>query len=558
MLLRVLGPLETRVPGEDGPRRVARKPAALLARLLLNRGEWVDCGRLVEAIWPDRVPPRSALSNIKSYVWQLRRDLLPAHDRGPTIEARAGAYRLCADPAEVDVECFRRRTADGRTAMARGDATDAVRHLEAAAALWRGTPFAELPDEVVAPVVAELEELRWEVRETLADALTAVRRHREAIALLRDLTAADPLREGPWARLVMTLVRAGRRSEALATYDDARRVLADELGVDPGRALVEAHRHALAEPAALRVRCDLPRNVPDFTGRSLETARLTELSRSATTTVPVVVVDGMPGVGKSAFAVHVAHRIAGEFPDGQLFVDLAPDGEPLGADVLLARLLRSTGVRDIPEAVAERAAAWRAHLAGRRVLLVLDDASSSDQVRPLLPGSAGCMVLITARTRVLHLDAIEPVTLTPLPAAQTAALFRSCTGASADDVVREVVRRTGGLPAAVRAATALYRTRPQWTSEQFVTRLREETTRTAITLVEPAYRELDDHQRRLLHAVAAERDCGLSDRETGRVLEHLVDHHLVVAQSPGRYAVHPVVRDYARHVTPALRQLTAV
>jgi hypothetical protein len=278
-------------------------------------------------------------------------------------------------------------------------------------------------------------------------------------------------------------------------------VLADELGVDPGRALAEAHRHALAEPATRRVRCDLPRDVPDFTGRSGEVARLTELSRSAAATVPVVVVDGMPGVGKSAFAVHVAHRIAGEFPDGQLFVDLSPDGEPLGADVLLARLLRAAGVRDIPDTVVERAAAWRALLAGRRVLLVLDDASSSDQVRPLLPGSAGCMVVITARTRVLHLDAIEPMTLTPLPATQTADLFRSGTGTSADDVVREVVRRTGGLPAAVRAATALFRERPQWTSGQFATRLGEETTRTATALAEPIYHELDDRQRRLLHAV---------------------------------------------------------
>lgn len=493
MLFHVLGPLETRVQGEDGPRRIARKASALLATLLLNRGEWVDCTRLVEAIWPDRVPPRSALSNIKSYIWQIRHDLLPAQDSGPRIEARAGAYRLCAAPDEVDVECFRRRVADGRTAMARGDAADAVRHLEAAAALWRGTPFAELPDEVVAPVVAELEELRWEVRETLADALTAVRRHREAIALLRELTTADPLREGPWARLVLALVRTGRRSEALATYDDARRVLADELGVDPGRALAEAHRHALAEPATRRVRCDLPRDVPDFTGRSGEVARLTALSRSATTSVPVAVIDGMPGVGKTAFAVHVAHRIAGEFPDGQLFVDLSPDGEPLGADVLLARLLRAAGVRDIPDTVVERAAAWRAHLAGRRVLLVLDGASSSDQVRPLLPGSAGCMVVITARTRVLHLDAIEPITLTPLPAAQTAALFRSGARASADDVVREVVRRTGGLPAAVRAAAALFHSRPQWTSDQFTTRLGEEATRTATAL--------DDRQHRLLHAV---------------------------------------------------------
>ncbi|MFD5828353.1 BTAD domain-containing putative transcriptional regulator [Lentzea sp. NPDC060358] len=472
VLFRVLGTTEMRVPGEDGPRRVARKPAALLARLLVSRGDWVDRDRLAAAIWPGRVPPRSALSNIKSYVWQIRHDLLAPHGDGPRIEARAGAYRLCAEPGDVDVECFRQHTAQGRTAMARGDAESAVRHLEAAEELWRGTPFADLPDEVVAPVVAELEELRWEVRETLADALTAARRHREAIALLRDLTAADPLREGPWARLVLALVRAGRRSEALATYDEARRVLVDELGVDPGRALAEAHRHALAEPAARRGRCDLPRDVPDFTGRSREVARLTELSRSAATGVPVVVVDGVPGVGKTALAVHAAHRIAGEFPDGRLFVDLAPDGDPLSANVLLARLLRAAGVRDIPETIGERAAVWRAHLAGRRVLLVLDDASSSDQVRPLLPGSAGCMVVVTACTRVLHLDAIEPMRLLPLPAAQTADLFRSSTGAPAD-VVREVVRRTGGLPLAVRAAAALFLARPQWTPVQFAARLGE-------------------------------------------------------------------------------------
>jgi MoxR-like ATPase len=298
--------------------------------------------------------------------------------------------------------------------------------------------------------------------------------------------------------------------------------------------------------------------VPDFTGRSRETARLTELSRSAATTVPVAVVDGMPGVGKTAFAVHIAHRIAAEFPDGQLFVDLAPDGEPLGADVLLARLLRGAGMRDVPDTVAERAAAWRAHLAGRRVLLVLDDASSGDQVRPLLPGSAGCMVVITTRTRVLRLDAIEPITLTPLSAAETTTLFRSGAGAPTDDVVREVVRRTGGLPASVRAATALFRTRPRWTAQRFAARLAEETTRTATALVEPTYRELDDRQRRLLHAVAAAPDGGLVTCETDRVLEHLVDHHLVVEPSSGRYAVHPVVRDYARHVTPTLRELTAV
>ncbi|CAL9441269.1 Regulatory protein AfsR [Actinosynnema sp. ALI-1.44] len=470
MLFRVLGPLEV---GEGGA-RVTRKPAALLAALLLDAGRWVEFDRLVAAVWPDGAAPRSALSNIKSYAWQLRR-LLPATDGGPRLEGRPGAYRLRVEPGEVDVDRFRRHTVAARRAMAGGDVAEAVRHLEAASALWRGRPFAELAEDLVAPVVSELSELRWEVRETLADALTAQGRLREAVALLRELTTAEPLREGPWAGLVLALVRAGRRSEALATYDQARRVIADELGVDPGPELAAAYRRALTVPdltapdlaapdlPTAPLRSDLPRAVPDFVGRDHEVGRLRALSRSGG--VPVAVIDGVPGVGKTALAVHTAHLLADRYPDGRLYVALTDHSSP---EETLARLLRAAGTRDIPASLEERAALWRATLAGRRVLLVLDNATDADQVSPLLPGSAGCMVLITTNTH-LHLDAVTPITLSPLPATHTTTLFRSASGdrAATTEVLHEVVHHTGGLPSAIRMAATLFRSRPQWTGRHF-------------------------------------------------------------------------------------------
>ncbi|MEU7530366.1 BTAD domain-containing putative transcriptional regulator [Saccharothrix sp. NPDC042600] len=462
MLFRVLGPLEV---GEGGA-RVTRKPAALLAALLLDAGRWVEFDRLVAAVWPDGAAPRSALSNIKSYAWQLRR-FLPATDGGPRLEGRPGAYRLRVEPGEVDVDRFRRHTVTARRAMAGGDVAEAVRHLEAASALWRGRPFAELAEDLVAPVVSELSELRWEVRETLADALTAQGRLREAVALLRELTTAEPLREGPWAGLVLALVRAGRRSEALATYDQARRVIADELGVDPGPELAAAYRRALTLPSAPTStgspRSDLPRAVPDFVGRDHEVGRLRALSRSGG--VPVAVIDGVPGVGKTALAVHTAHLLADQYPDGRLYVALTDHSTP---EETLARLLRAAGTRDIPPSLEERAALWRATLAGRRVLLVLDNATDADQVSPLLPGSAGCMVLITTYTH-LHLDAVTPITLSPLPATHTATLFRSASGdrAATTELLHEVIHHTGGLPSAIRMAANLFRSRPQWTARHF-------------------------------------------------------------------------------------------
>ncbi len=564
MLFRVLGPLETQRPGESPIQWVTRKPATLLATLLLHAGQWVSCDRLIEVIWYEQVPPPSVRSNIKSYVWQLRRALPPAPG-GVRIESRAGAYRLRVADGELDVDCFEQHAAHARRAMAGGDLPAAAGHLTAALALWRDTPFPELVTAAEEPLVVNLVETRWELRETLADVLAGQGQHREAIVLLREVTAEGPLREGAWARLVRTLHQAGRRSEALATYEQARAVLAGELGVEPGQELAEAHRIALTDQQVLgRPRCDLPRDVPDFTGRAGEVARLTELGRSSATSVPVAVIDGMPGVGKTTLAVHVARELAGRFPDGQLFIDLSACRS--SGDVL-ARLLRAIGISDqvIPATTDERAAVWRSELAGHQVLLVLDDARSAGQIEPLLPGAPGCMVLVTSRSR-LRLDAVDSVTLEPLGHEESAALFlagaRDWRIDAEPEALGEITRLCGGLPTAIRAAIALFRDRPKWTASQLVAHFADQPGLGAAALIESAYRRLADPERRMLHTAGLAPDgeldipraaqaAGISAAEARQRLENLANDHLLGQPEPGRYAVHSTVRDFTRRAAPA-------
>ncbi|GAA1295551.1 AfsR/SARP family transcriptional regulator [Saccharothrix xinjiangensis] len=226
MIFRVLGPQ----PG-------ARKPATLLAVLLLHANAWVSLDELIEHIWQEQDVPPSAGHNVRTYVWQWRRALPPGR-----IDTRSRTYRLRVEPGDTDADVAR----DLLDRAARGPAAQAVEPLTAALDLWRGRPFAELRHEVAAPEAARLDDLRWEVRERLADAWTALGRHGEAIAVLRALIAEDPLREGAWARLVRALSRAGRRANALVEYRRVCDLLAAELGVAPGPELLRARREVAA------------------------------------------------------------------------------------------------------------------------------------------------------------------------------------------------------------------------------------------------------------------------------------------------------------------------
>jgi DNA-binding SARP family transcriptional activator len=572
MLFHVLGPVEAHTSSGELTGLRARKPTVVLAMLLLNANRWVRVEQLISATWPEQATPTSAAANLKTYVWQLRR-ALPESVDGPRIDSRPGAYRLRVEPGELDADRAEGLAADARLALTDGHLAKAAELFTEALDLWRGEPFDGVPLEAAAGMLTWLAELRRELREGLADAFAGLGRTREAIALLRALTDEDPFREGSWARWMLALSDAGRHSAALAVYDRVRTILADELGAEPGRELRAALRavHRGERSRRLVRRRDLARDVPDFTGRAAEVSRLCALGATGATGVPVAVLDGMPGVGKTALAVHVAHRLAPSFPDAQLQVEL---GDAAPAEVLDG-LLRAIGVadEDVPADLSGRAALWRAELACRRVLVLLDDARSTEQVRPLLPGSPGSLVLVTTRTRTLRLDGVCALTLDPLPAVRAAELFRKVAADWRVDVeadaVGEVVRHCGGLPAALRAAADSLRGRPVWTVERLAARLAGRHAvelAPAAELIFSAVRTLPEQPRRMLVALAgrpgdvelaaAAAAAGCIGAQAQRALEYLLDRHLVGQPVAGRYRLHPLVRDAVLpDAAPAAREV---
>ncbi len=579
MLFNVLGPLEVRVAGSRV--EFGRKPAAVLALLLLHANSWVSLDAIVDELWEGDAPV-SADRNVRTYVWQLRHRVPPAAG-GARIQSRQGSYRIVVEPTELDALAVAELAAAGRQALAAGDPASARERFADALGLWRGGPYAELPGDAARIAAAGLTELRWELRQRLADALLALGEPAEAVTLLRPLTAEEPLREGLWTALVRALHRAGRRGEALAAFREAHRLLRDELGVEPGAELREAHRAALdgAEPARPagprptepRRTNNLPRDVPDFVGRAAEQAALRALAGNAGPAVRVALVDGMAGVGKTALAVHVAHQLAGRYPDAQLYVDLrghAAAADPLDPAEALAGLLRAVGLpdRELPPGTEERAALWRSVLADRRVLLVLDDAAGAAQVRPLLPGDGRSLVLVTSRVRLAALDGVEGLTLGLLSPREALRLLGVAVGGDRVDrepaAAAELVRRCGQLPAAIRLVAAWLRRRPAWTVALLAEWLAEDPARlTALraedrslgTMFAGSCDRLPPPDRRLfrLLGLAGGRDvdvaaaaalAGTDPAAAEPVLEHLLDQHLLDQPAAGTYAVHPLLAAY--------------
>ncbi|GAB2755366.1 AfsR/SARP family transcriptional regulator [Amycolatopsis magusensis] len=559
MLFRVLGPLEARTPAGAVLELGARKPTRVLAALLLNPNGWTSVAQLIGATWHEQAAPASAEANLKTYIWQLRR-VLP----GDRIESRPGAYRLRVEQGELETDLVAAAVPAARRALAAGDALQAAQLYTEALARWRGRPFDGLEADFADPVLARLEDLRFELRLGLADAWQAANRFEDAIALLHELTDENPLREAAWARLVRVLHRAGRRDEAITAFGRARTLLSAELGIEPGPELNAAFTEAL-EPGGRRRCCDLPRDLPTLTGREAELDSLRAQRRTGGP-VPVLVVDGMAGVGKTALAVRFAHEVSDDYPDARLFVDLRARNAPLSPEDALARLLRAAGVPDsaIPAELDERAALWRGELAGRKVLLVLDDAAEAAQVVPLLPGTGGCLVLVTTRNRALAVEGARGLTLAPLDAWSAAEMFRTGVGDWRSDAepaaVAELVGLCGGLPAALRAAAARLRSRPLWTVGRLVTRLAAEPLPGMAELLEPSCRRLAEPERRLFAGLGryAELDvqlaaklAGLSRADAVRALESLADRHLVDPRAGEVYACHPAVRSVAAAGLPA-------
>jgi DNA-binding SARP family transcriptional activator len=531
---RVLGALEVRANGRPlvlgGP-----KQRVLLAVLLLHAGHVVPIERLVGVLW-DAEPPRSAEPNVRTYICELRR-LLNAEQPGRSsrIARLPDGYRLHVDPGELDVGAFEALAGEGRAALAAGDAAAAATLLGEALHLWRGRPAEDVPlGAGLKGAVAQLEEQRLVVLEDHVEARLRLGDGAGLVAELQTLVGAHPLRERLWGQLMCSLYRAGRQAEALRAYTDARAKLVEQFGLEPGAALQRLQQAILHQDPSLErlppdqeasdagsPACQLPPDIGDFTGRMALVERVTTLLArpcDGGAASPVAVVTGAPGVGKTTLATRIAHGLRPAFPGGQLHACLtAVSGDPRDPMELLGELLSSLGVEDsaIPAGLHARAALYRARLADRRVLLLLDEAAGAAQVRWLLPGTPGCAVLVTSRDRFADLPGATVVDLDVMDDAEATELLRRTAGAdrvaAEPNATQRIVRACGQLPLAVRIAGARLAVRPAWPLRELADRLDGERNRldelqagelAVRASFERSYRSLDLAARRAFRLLA--------------------------------------------------------
>ncbi|MFG1646454.1 BTAD domain-containing putative transcriptional regulator [Amycolatopsis sp. NPDC049252] len=575
----LLGPLAVTVGGHALPLGGA-KQRALLAHLLLNANRLVPPGQLIDTIWPAD-PPTSATANLQTYVWPLRR-LLP----GDALRTHGPGYSLTVGPGDVDAHDFTRLVAEAARAAKDGALETALALLAEADALWRGDPLEDLP---TAPAwdaeLGRLAENRLAAVEERLSLQVLLGRHDPAIAELTVLLAEHPYRERLWQQYLLALTGAGRRAEALQAYTTARERLVTELGVEPGPELRALQAAILAgeSPASGTVSApavplrQLPADLPDFTGRD---GYVRDLEAALGAGPAPVVLTGAPGTGKTALAMHVAHRLADRFPDGQLYVDLAGTGAPRDPAEVLADFLHALGVTGnaVPAGLGQRAALFRSRLAGRRVLLVLDDTATAGQVRPLLPADAGCAVLVTTRGRLPELAGAKHVELTVFGEHEAQRLLAGVAGVDRIDgepaEAAAIVRCCGYLPLAIRIAGARLAGRQAWSLRTLHDRLADEAGRLSeLRVGDLGVRSSFELSLRQLAPAARTAFCrsallgaqdfpswvfdALLDRAgTHEVLDVLVDANLVslVGLDEGgnpRYRLHDLLRCYAAELLDA-------
>ncbi|WP_050670700.1 AfsR/SARP family transcriptional regulator [Luteipulveratus halotolerans] len=490
MRIGVLGPVSVRVD-EQWRAIGGAKCRAVLAALAAQAPGVVSIETLIDEVW-GTAPPKTAPTQIHGYVLRLRR--LLDDGVGQVVVTEPPGYRLCVRPDDLDAAAAAAGLAEATALMRGGDPEAAVEVLDRTLALWRGEPYADVTaSDLVQSRVDRLRELRLTLLETQVDARIEAGRHGEVIGGLRDLIAEHPLREQLWHRLMLALHRSGRQAEALQEYARLRRMLVDELAVEPCGTVQALHQKILsgeddapAQDPARSVVCQLPADVADFTGRQDELRCVVDqLSDSDPTRPPaVVVVHGSPGIGKSTFALHSARQLASAYPDGQLYLDLAGTADaPRDPAALLAELLGSLGVsgRAIPDESAARSALLRSVLADRRVLLFLDDACSAEQVRPLLPPHGGSAVVVTSRRLLTGLAGARHVQLDPLDPASAYDLLARIVGsdrvATESEVAHDITRACGYLPLSIRIAGGKLLGRPGWTLAVLRSRLADESRR---------------------------------------------------------------------------------
>lgn len=596
---RILGTLEARA-GTEWVGITAAKQRQLLAVLLLNRGQTVSTGQLITQLWGEN-PPARAKNSVSIYVYNLRGTI--GDREGSVLVTRPPGYQLAVSAGDVDAGLFERLAAEGRQALGEGRPDAAAALLTEALALWHGPALADIdPTPLIAAEADRLEESRLAAQELLAEADLARGHHAEVVPRLRRLLADHPIRERVWALLLEALYGSGRQAEALEAYAKAREVIADELGVDPGAELQEIYQRILNDdrdkPAAAQARhreqpvppppavlspAQLPPDIADFTGRAEQVEQLCELlatpdEQAGPGAVRVVLVVGTGGLGKTTLAVHAAHRVARQFTDGQLYASLRGATQPVEPGDVLARFLRDLGMDGarVPTSMEERVAAFRTRLAGRRVLILLDDALDADQVKPLLPGSASCVVLVTARVQLPELVGSHVLDLDVLLGGDARALFGRIVGpqraGDEAEATDRVLAACAGLPLAIRIAGARLAMRGGWTVAALAERLADERQRldelragnlevracfevsfAALPRragpggADPArvFRLLGLWTGPSISLLAAAALVGQPKDAVAEALDVLADAHLLESAEPDEYRFHDLLRVYA-------------
>ncbi|MFB8777457.1 AfsR/SARP family transcriptional regulator [Streptomyces broussonetiae] len=568
------------------------KSRVALAALAWDAGRAVSVDTLVHRIWDDH-PPAKSRPALHAHVSRIRAALRIAGDDAPRIVSRTNSYVMQVDPDRVDLRCYTSWVEQARSLAASGDEEAALRLLDRAERCWHGEPLAGITGSWAEHLRATVGETRLVAAMTRTEILLREGKFADAVPVLLPLAEEHPLDEALAERLAVALHGSNRTAEATRLLQRTRQRVVRDVGLDAGRGLHRVHQGILSgTPAAGLLRKDggdgakpsrptrrvpdnLPRDIP-WVGRRDEvrmlTAALCEGLGASAVVVTVEAIDGMPGVGKTALATHIGHRLRERFPDGRLFVSLgggSPDGTATAPSRVLTELLRLLGMdsQELPYTTDELIALWRSVAHDRRMLVILDDAASSDQVAPLLPGASPTAVIVTSRRRLPGLPGVRPVSLDVLPPDDAMALFTRRLGArsgvDAADTA-DIVRMCGHLPLAIEIAASRLLARPSWTTSDLSSQLRaarlahlRDGERSVSHVFALTYRALTAEQqlvfRRIgLHtgsefdqyAVAAL--AGLTGDAAGRVLEELLIHHLVIEKSPYRFTMHDLLRGYAR------------
>ncbi|MFJ6152723.1 AfsR/SARP family transcriptional regulator [Micromonospora profundi] len=596
----MLGPVEVHA-GDNGVALGGARNQSILAALLLDTGRVVSIRRLIDAAWGDD-PPSSARAQVQNRVGVLRRLLRSEHAESELIATRGSGYQLNLDGWQLDLRQFDEAVDRANVMADGGDLAGARATLCAALQLWRGPALDGLSTPLLQTAAAQIEERRLSALERRIQLDLALGRHGELVSELTNLTGEHPYREGLQALLTLALYRSGRRAEALNAHQRVRRLLVEQIGVEPGELLRTLHGAMLRGDESLAWRPpvdetvvrsvavphELPADVALFTGQRRALAELDLLLPEAGAPAVSAAIAGSAGVGKTALAVHWAHQVAHRFPDGQLFINLhgyAPE-PPLRPTAALGVLLRSLGVRpeEVPVDVAGASAMYRSLTAGKRLLVVLDNARSAEDVRPLLPGGPGCLVLITSRDRLAGLAAREGVrrltlgVLTPDDAGTLLARLLGEDHARAEpEAIGELASLCAYLPLALRIAVASLAHRPYRRVADLVAELRTEDRLAALAADDDdeaaiqvafdlSYETVPPAAQRLfrLLGLAPGEDfstataaalSGTAPAEAELLLERLAAAHLIEEHAPGRFAFHDLLRRYAHD--RAMRQHSA-